>query len=462
MVTLSAIAPGSAQWMAGNRRLGTIMLRSWVGLIVVGGLVLWLVPIDQLARLAVRPWLLNLFTLLAFAVALGWTAALVDAWRLGNPPRLDRRHRLMLVGATLALIAVVSTPLVVAARYAAATRDAVVALFPTGEAAAASDGRLNVLLLGADAADGREGVRPDSVNVVSIDVRSGRPVLISLPRNLEKARFVEDSPAAAEFPAGFSGPGDRSEWLLNATWTYGEAHPDLFPGSAGPGLTAVKHAVEGTLGLPVHYYVVIDLAGFRSLVDALGGVTIRITERVPIGQSGRVLTPGLRRLDGYETLWYARSRSDSSDYGRMSRQRCVLGAMLHEADPATVLRNFTDLAAASTSVVRTDIPQEQLPELIELAVLAKDLPISSLQLVPPLVTPADPDFQVIRENVERALEATTTGAQPSTEGTGAAAPTAAPASGEDAEPANSDESEQSAAATTDQPTVDLSSVCAYE
>ena len=191
----------------------------------------------------------------------------------------------------------VSTPLVVAARYAAATRDAVVALFPTGEAAAASDGRLNVLLLGADAADGREGVRPDSVNVVSIDVRSGRPVLISLPRNLEKARFVEDSPAAAEFPAGFSGPGDRSEWLLNATWTYGERIP-ICSGSAGPGLTAVKHAVEGTLGLPVHYYVVIDLAGFRSLVDALGGVTIRITERVPIGQSGRVLTPGLRRLDG--------------------------------------------------------------------------------------------------------------------------------------------------------------------
>ena len=136
--------------------------------------------------------------------------------------------------------------------------------------------------------------------------------------------------------------------------------------------------------------------------------------------------------------------------------------MLHEADPATVLRNFTDLAAASTSVVRTDIPQEQLPELIELAVQAKDLPIASLQLVPPLVTPADPDFEVIRDNVERALEATTSGAQPSAAGTEAAAPTAAPASGEDAEQTDSAESEQSAAATTDQPTVDLSAVCAYE
>ena len=104
----------------------------------------------------------------------------------------------MLVATTLRLAALVATPLVVSARYAVAARDAVVALFPTGDAAAASDGRLNVLLLGVDAGPGREGVRPDSITVVSVDVRSGRPLLISLPRNLEKARFSRGSEAAAE------------------------------------------------------------------------------------------------------------------------------------------------------------------------------------------------------------------------------------------------------------------------
>jgi LCP family protein required for cell wall assembly len=75
-------------------------------------------------------------------------------------------------------------------------------------------------------------------------------------------------------------------------------------------VTAVKQAVEGTLGLPVHYVVVIDLDGFSDLVDALGGVTIRIIEPIPIGSGGELLEPGLRRLDGYEALWYARSRTD--------------------------------------------------------------------------------------------------------------------------------------------------------
>ena len=79
----------------------------------------------------------------------------------------------------------------------------------------------------------------------------------------------------------------------------------------------------------MHYHVIIDLAGFRDLVDALGGVTIRITEEIPIGQDGRVLEPGLRRLDGYETLWYARSRADSSDYARMES-----AAVRARSDPA--------------------------------------------------------------------------------------------------------------------------------
>jgi LCP family protein required for cell wall assembly len=454
LVGLTVVAPGSAQFTAGNRQLGKVVFRLWAGLVVAGGLVLWLVPVDTLAGLFLRPWLLTLLKIVLFMVGVGWIALVVDAWRLGHPPALSRGHRLVMVATTLAICGLVATPLVVTARYVSAAHDAVVAMFPSGEAAVASDGRLNILLLGADAGAGRVGVRPDSINLVSVDVRSGRSVLVSLPRNLEKARFPEGTAAAQRFPDGFSGDGDRGEWMLNATWTYGEANPDLFPGSAGSGVTAVEQAVEGTLGLPVHYVVVVDLDGFRDLVDALGGVTIRITEEIPIGQTGRWLEPGLRRLDGYETLWYARSRTGSSDYARMSRQRCVLGAILREADPGAVLRNFTALADASTSLLTTDIPVGQLPQLVELAWKAKDLPITTLQLVPPLVTPADPDFAAIAEHVDDAVSGSGS-AGPTPEATpGAAVPTAEPSEQAAADQAGSDEATQ--------PTGDLGSVCAYE
>jgi polyisoprenyl-teichoic acid--peptidoglycan teichoic acid transferase len=456
LLALTVVAPGSAQIKAGNRRLGRAVLLFWIGLVVLGALVLWLVPIHELAGLAVRPWLLRALKLFLVAATIGWIALLVDAWRLSYPPALTRKHRLVLSGTTLLLVLLVATPPVIATRYVSAAHEAVVALFPSGEEAAASDGRLNVLLLGADAGKGRTGVRPDSITVVSVDVRTASPLLVSLPRNLQKARFTAGSPAADRFPTGFTGKGDPSEWLLNATWTYGEANPELFPGASGPGVTAVKQAVEGTLGLPIQYVVVIDLNGFRDLVDALGGVTIRVTEPLTIGESGRMLEPGLRKLTGFETLWYARSRSNSSDYARMGRQRCVIGAILREADPATVLRNFTELAEASTSIIRTDIPQAELPELIDLAWRAKDRSVTSLQLVPPLIMPADPDFDVIADELESAKDASVNAAAQSD----AAGTTPAPASG--ASPAAKATSAPVAANEKDQPAVDLSSVCTYE
>lgn len=403
LVTLSVVAPGSAQYIAGHRRTGVIALRTWGGLILAAGLVIWLVPMEHLAGLAARPWLLIVFKILAFTIAVAWAALILDAWRLAYPPSLTRKHRLVLMGTTVGVVVAVASPLVVAARYATAAHDAVVEMFPSGEVAAASDGRLNILLLGGDAGDGRVGLRPDSIHLVSVDVETGEPALISLPRNLERARFAEGTPAAEEFPDGFTGEGDPADYLLNATWTYGEENPELFPGEDGPGATAVQQAVSGTLGVPIHYYVVIDLTGFRDLVDALGGITVRVNEELPIGEKGKTLEPGLQHLDGYHALWYARSREGSSDYARMARQRCVLGAFLREADPQTVLTNFVDLVDASKSVVTTDIPRQDLANLIDLALEAKTHEVRSLQFVPPLITPGDPDFGLIAERTDELL-----------------------------------------------------------
>ncbi len=195
-------------------------------------------------------------------------------------------------------------------------------------------------------------------------------------------------------------------------------------------------------------------------MDALGGVTIRVTDPLPIGESGKVLKPGLRKLSGYETLWYARSRSTTSDYARMGRQRCVLGAILREMDPATVLRKFTSLAKVSKSIIRTDIPQSELPELVDLAWRAKDRSVTSLQFVPPLITPADPNFEVIADELDRAMTASVDAANGRTGTSTAAAGDVKPPRG--AKPTPTKPAAENPAAAATPPTVDLSSVCAYE
>ncbi|HEX6335679.1 MAG TPA: hypothetical protein VFZ85_01885, partial [Jiangellaceae bacterium] len=216
LLLATLVLPGLAQFIAGNRVLGRMVMQFWGLLVGIVALVAWLVPLDTLAGLAVRPWLLTMFKVLAFTIALGWIVLMLDAWRLGDPPRLAQKHRLVMVGATLGLVALVATPFWLAVRYASAAHEAVVTLFPSGSVAAASDGRLNILLLGSDAGKGRVGSRPDSINLVSVDVRTGAPVVISVPRNLERARFPKGTPAAAEFPNGFNGDGDREEWMINA------------------------------------------------------------------------------------------------------------------------------------------------------------------------------------------------------------------------------------------------------
>jgi LCP family protein required for cell wall assembly len=207
-------------------------------------------------------------------------------------------------------------------------------------------------------------------------------------------------------PEGWS-CGDNC--LLNAIYTWGTQHRSLFPGAADPGAEAMKEAVEGITGLHVNYYVLIDLKGFSSLIDAMGGIRVTVNAPVPIGggtsKVSGYIKPGTQLLDGYHALWFARSRHGASDYARMARQRCVMDAMLHQLDPGTVLAKFQDIAAAGKQVVSTDIPAGQLGTFLDLAAKAKSEKISSVQFVPPLINPARPDFSVVRAKVSAAVDA---------------------------------------------------------
>jgi LCP family protein required for cell wall assembly len=273
--------------------------------------------------------------------------------------------------------------------------------------------RVNVLLLGGDGGVGRTGIRTDSVILLSMNTNTGKAVMFSLPRNMMNAEFPESSPLHEVFPDGFRGDGDASNWMLNAI--YGQVpalYPHILGDSDNEGADAIKQAVAGSLGTHVDYYVLINLLGFQQLVDAIGGVTVNINEPIAInGDTDRgipptgYLEPGPdQHLDGFHALWYSRGRWGSDDYQRMLRQRCMVNAIINEADPLNVLRRYQALAAAGKEILRTDIPRQLMPAFVDLALKVKEKKVRSIAFVSSdKFFSGDPDFAWMHSVVAKAL-----------------------------------------------------------
>jgi hypothetical protein len=101
-------------------------------------------------------------------------------------------------------------------------------------------------------------------------------------------------------------------------------------------------------------------------------------------------------------------------------------AMLNQFDPVTVLLKFNRIAAASREVVATDIPTSEIGTMIDLALKAKALPVSSVAVMPPLIDPSSPDFDEVGRIVEKKIEASEASDSPVAEPTPAATPSATP------------------------------------
>jgi polyisoprenyl-teichoic acid--peptidoglycan teichoic acid transferase len=291
--------------------------------------------------------------------------------------------------------------------------------------------RVNVLLVGGDAGPGRFGLRSDSMVVVSIDPTSGDTVMISVPRNLSRLPFPAGTPLADRYPNGFND-------LANAVYPYVNRHRQLAGGGSDAGLQALKLGLAQLLGMPINYYVLVDMAGFVDVVDALGGVDLVVGKRVPApGAPPKSKHPipdwfekGPQHMDGTLALAYARSRKADSDYQRMARQRCVLAAMATAATPGAVVAGLTDLLAAFGDAVRTDIPRERLGDFVQLIDRYSQAgglaAVRTLQLTPPLVEPSRWSLVKVRALVAGVVEPAAVAPLPAEPSGGASEPTAPP------------------------------------
>ncbi|MGA4669465.1 LCP family protein [Propionibacteriaceae bacterium Y1923] len=419
LVLATLVLPGSAQLQAGNKTLGRVALRVWmvvVGLLLLTGVVA-LVSRGAVVTVLASGWFYKVLQPVLIVLGLGWALLIADAWRLAQPLAMERLRRLGFGLVSLLLALAVGSAGFNLGSASHAQGELLDTILGGGGDSTPNAGRYNVLMLGADAGDGRVGLRPDTIMVASVNEVTGRTVIFSLPRNLEGATFPDGSPLQELYPDGYE--CEDHSCMLNAIYTLGQDNAELYPGVKDPGLQAMREVVSELLGLDINYTVMVDLMGFTSLIDAVGGIRLNVGKRVPIGGGTSPITgwiePGdNQHLDGYHALWFARSRQGSTDYERMLRQKCVVNAMLNQLDPITVLTKFNEIAGASGEIAYTDVPSKDVNKLATLANKTRKLPLSSVSFTPPLIFPGNPKLEVIRETVASkiaesdALDSTTT------------------------------------------------------
>ncbi|MFI6600148.1 LCP family protein [Nonomuraea sp. NPDC050536] len=417
---LSILVPGAAHLRAGHRVAGFGLLALFVGAGVTAAVVV--LRSGGAAVLTDASWTRMLAGLCVGAGA-AWGLLVIASYAALRP----RRRLVWSDGVALVLVAAVLAPFVVASRAVTAVDDTLSQVFAAPEEPTpinhanpwAGRSRINILLLGGDGAADRRGtsIRTDSINVASIDVKTGDTVLFALPREMENAPFPKGSVMRSLFPPPknfyITGPGRGAEDLLNAVWMYADKHPDPFHDSPTRAPDATMGAVSRILGLKIDYYVLVNMWGVAHLIDALGGVRIHVEQDICYGvgrSDGGVIRAGTHRLDGNDALWYGRARdhdgstcAGGDNHTRMRRQHCVISSMLNQLDPSTVLFKFNQLATAARQTFKTDIPRGRLQDLVPLADLVKNAHVTTLSFVPPQYNPAYPDFHRIRADVRNAI-----------------------------------------------------------
>ncbi|NJC95873.1 MAG: hypothetical protein C3F07_12180 [Anaerolineales bacterium] len=244
-----------------------------------------------------------------------------------------------------------------------------VVAIPESDLPPAWDGasRINVLFIGLDYRDweaGEGAPRSDTMILFTIDPLSKTAGMLSIPRDMW-----------VNIPGfGYS--------RINTAYSSGEG--SKLPGG-GPAL-AMK-TVEQFLGVPVDYYAQVDFYTFIEFINLIGGIDVYSEERLvldPIG-SGKdklvVTCCGMRHLDGEKALAYARTRkTEGGDIDRAKRQQKVILAIRDKVlDPANfpvLLGKARQFYEEFSAGIKTNMPFEMG---IQLAVLARDIPIESIK-----------------------------------------------------------------------------------
>lgn len=191
---------------------------------------------------------------------------------------------------------------------------------------------ISILLMGVDQEDNGTG-RSDSLMLFTLNPKTKSMKITSIPRD----SYTE-----------IVGKGKKDK--INHAYAFG-------------GIDMSVKTVENFLNVPVDHYIEVNMAGFRDIVDAVGGVDVN--NDLEFTSRDQHFAKGNIHLNGETALKYTRMRYEDprGDFGRQMRQRQVIQAVIKKGASVSSLASYGDVLKAIEKNVKTSLTQEQMFEI---------------------------------------------------------------------------------------------------
>jgi LCP family protein required for cell wall assembly len=265
-------------------------------------------------------------------------------------------------------------------------------------------GALNILIMGTDDRSGENGdladrestgARSDSTMILHIAADRSWATVVSIPRDTI-VRIPSCPTSAGKYTKAYAAT------RFNAAFAYGV----MAGGDVASGALCTLTTVEKITNVRMDGFIVLDFAGFKNMVDALGGVELEVQRRIHSPLAGGLkLDAGLQTLDGWQALQYARARTgvglaSGSDLDRIKRQQQLVSSIASQVLTSNLLTSSPQLLRfidATTSSMTTSSNYATATGLLTLAKALSAVDPAEIQFVtaPVASNPEDPNTVVL-------------------------------------------------------------------
>lgn len=191
----------------------------------------------------------------------------------------------------------------------------------------------NALILGVDTRANDRG-RSDTMIVLSVNPAQKSVLMFNIPRDTRTSIV-----------------GRGTEDKINHAYAFG-------------GVNMSVQTVEQFLGVPMHYYLKVDMEGFARVIDLVGGVDVENPFAFEYG--GHQFDKGTIHLDGASALGFSRMRYDDpkGDLGRNDRQREIIKQVLKSTVQVSTVFQLESLLGEVSEHVKTDVSFDEMKSML--------------------------------------------------------------------------------------------------